>query len=95
MFTAIIIPYPPSINGVRLTERESDIVFALADNRPHTVDEIIDIIYPRGTKALNNPCSLISSIVGVLNRKFVGCKITNDYRNRYRLEEKRRCMAMS
>ena len=86
MFTAIIIPYPPSINGVKLTERESDIIFALADNRPHTINEIIDTIYPKGAKALNAPASLISSIVGILNKKLVRCKITNDHRHRYRLE---------
>ena len=86
MFVAIIIPHPPSINGIELSERESDIIFALADNRPHTIDEIISTIYPKGTRILNSPRALVSSIVSRLNKKLIGCKITNDYRSRYRLE---------
>ncbi len=81
----IIVPYPPSINGVRLTERESDIIFALADNRPHSVEEIMDIILPKGCIPLTAPASLVGTIVCRLNRKLVGCKITNDHRHRYRL----------
>lgn len=37
-----IVPYPPSINGVRLTVRESDLIFALVDGRMHSKDELAD-----------------------------------------------------
>lgn len=40
----VIVPHPPSINGLSLTPRESDIVFALSDGRSRSHDELADLL---------------------------------------------------
>ncbi|KKN03643.1 hypothetical protein LCGC14_1105710 [marine sediment metagenome] len=83
--TVIIIPYPPSINGVRLTERQSEIIFALADGRWHSAEQIIDIIYPTGAIRPTSCINLIASHVCALRKIIKHCRIENDHRSRFRL----------
>lgn len=71
----IIIPYPPSINGIRLTERESDIIFTLADGRYHATNNIVDTIFPVGAIPWDRPNSLIRKAIYHIRKKLINSSI--------------------